>query len=159
MGPAMSRQQDALGGMIERELDILAAAGQLPQLPDKLMESGGFAIEFKAPVNKLQKTDAAVGILRTIETMAIPAAADPTIWDMIDMPKAMRIVGEANGAPASVMRTPEEMAELAEKRQQAADLEQVVKAAPQLAKTVRDISQAQATSANIPQPIPQIAPQ
>lgn len=157
MGPAMSRQQDAIGVMIERELDILSAAGQIPPMPEQLMESG-IAIEFKAPVNKLQKTDAAVGILRTMETMAIPAAADPTIWDAIDMQKAIRIIGEANGAPASVLRTPEEMAEISAKREQEASLKALVEAAPKLGKTVSDIAQAQATAANVPQPTPLVQP-
>ncbi len=157
LGPAMSRQQDALGVMIEREIDILGAAGQLPPMPEQLRE-GGVAIEFKAPVNRLQKTDAAVGILRTIETMAIPAEADPSVWDVMDMPKAMRIIGEANGAPASVMRTPEEMAELSATREQKASVDTLVAAAPQLAKTVRDISQAQATAGNVPPPIPLVQP-
>lgn len=159
MGPAMSRQQDALGQMIERELDILAAAGQIPPMPDQLAESGGIAVEFKAPVNKLQKTDAAVGIARTMEMLAIPAEANPSLWELIDMPKAMRLVAEANGAPPSVLRTPEEMAELAAKREERASVETAIAAAPQLGKTVRDISQAQAVAGNVPQPIPQVMPQ
>ncbi len=128
LGPAMSRQQSAIGSIIERELDILSAAGQLPEMPEQLVErGGGFAVEFKAPVNRLQKTDAAIGVLRTLEALAGAAEIDPSAYDVFAGKWAQigRAIGEANGAPATLMNDEEEMAALAaarEERQQIGDI-------------------------------------
>ena len=165
LGPALSRQQSELHGtMIERELDILAMAGQLPPMPDALaeaMEEGGagITVAFKAPINRLQKTDKAVGVLKAWEALTPLAAHDPSVLDVLDIDEGARIVAESAGAPASAMRTPEEIEALRGNRQQRSDIEQMVAAAPQLAKTARDLAQAQATGGNIPQPIPMVQPQ
>lgn len=164
LGPALGRQQNELHGtMIERELDILAMAGQLPPMPDALaeaLEEGvGLAVAFKAPINRLQKTDKAVGVLKAWEALTPLAAHDPSVLDVIDTDEGARVVAESAGAPPSTMRTPEQIAEIRKGRQNRADIEQMVKAAPQLAKTARDLSQAQATAGNVPQPIPMVQPQ
>lgn len=161
MGPAMTRQQDALGVMIAREIDILMAAGQLPPMPDALLDAGGaLAVDFKAPVNRLQQTDKAVGHLRTIEALTPAAQIDPTVFDIYKgkWHKVARTIAEANGAPVSDMNSDEEMAELAQKESQQQQFGELVQAAPQIGKTIRDITQAQATASNVPQPIPQVAP-
>lgn len=165
LGPALGRQQSELHGtMIERELDILSVAGQLPPMPDMLAEAlengAGLLTQFRAPINRLQKTDRAVGVLRTVEALAGPAAIDPSAYDVFagKWGEIGRAIGDALGAPASLMNDEEEMARLAQERANKQNIEQIVAAAPQLGKTIRDVSQAAATSQNIPQPIPQVAP-
>ncbi len=160
LGPTLGRQQsEFLSTVIERELDILSAAGVLPPMPDVLMERGGaVAIEFRSPLNKLQRADDAVGILRGIEALAPIAAVDPTIYKRIDLSKASRIVFEASGAPADVLRTDDEIAEMEAQEQQQVDLDNLARLAPAGARAAKDIAQAEATAANIPQPIPQVQP-
>lgn len=161
LGPTLGRQQsEFLSVMIERELDILSMAGVLPPMPEQLMESGGaIAIEFKSPLNKLQRSDDAVGIIRTIEALSPMANIDPSVLDVIDYGKAARIIAEASGAPADALRTAEELAQLSDERRAQADLENLVKAIPAGSKAALDMAQAEATAANMPQPIPQVMPQ
>ena len=161
LGPALGRQQsEFLSVIIEREIDILSMAGVLPRPPDQLMESGGgIAIEFKSPLNRLQRTDDAVGILRTIEALTPMANIDPTVLDVIDPRKAARIIADASGAPADALRTEDEIEALQEDRQRQVDMEQLIKAVPAGAKSMKDLAQAQAVGSNIPQPIPQVMPQ
>lgn len=160
LGPTLGRQQsEFLSVVIERELDILAVAGQLPPMPDALREAGAnVAIEFKSPLNRLQRSDDAVGIIRTIDALTPMANIDPTVLDVIDPHKAARIIAEASGAPADVLRTAAEIDALQQGRQQQADVESLIKAVPQVGRTVRDLSQAKATAASIPQPVPEAYP-
>ena len=160
LGPTLGRQQsEFLSSVIERELDILSIAGVLPPVPDALLEAGGaVAIEFKSPLNKLQRADDAVGILRGIEALQPMAAIDPKVYRRIDVSKAARIVFEASGAPADVLLTDDEIALIDEQDQAQLDLENLIKAGPAAGKTARDIAQAEATASSIPQPIPQAYP-
>jgi len=165
LGPALGRQQSELHGtMIERELDILAMAGQLPPMPDELaeaLEEGvGLTVAFRAPINRLQKTDRAVGVLRTVEALAGPAQIDPSAYDVFSgkWGQIGRAIGEALGAPATLMNDDEEMERLAEQRANQQTIGEIVNAAPQLGKTIKDISQAQATAGNVPGTIPMVQP-
>lgn len=160
LGPTLGRQQsEFLSVIIERELDILSAAGVLPPMPEALMEAGGaIAIEFKSPLNRLQRADDAMGILKTLEALTPLAQIDPGVLDIIDIPKSARIIAEASGSPADALRTPEEIEERNAEKKQQADLQQLVQAAPLLGKTARDLSQANATAQNQPQPIPYVQP-
>lgn len=161
LGPTLGRQQsEFLSVVIERELDILAVAGQLPPMPDALREMGaGVAIEFKSPLNRLQRADDAIGILKGWEALAGLASHDPTVLDVLDVEKGARIIMEASGAPADALRTPEEIAALRDDRQQRTDLEQLVKGAPLAAKAAKDLAQTAAVAANAPPAIPYVEPQ
>lgn len=160
LGPTLGRQQsEFLSVIIERELDILSAAGALPPPPEQLFEAeGGIAIEFKSPLNRLQRADDAIGILKTIEALAPLANIDPTVLDVINIEKSARIIAEASGAPADGLNSAEEIAANKENRQRQTDLEFLAKAAPQLGKTARDLAQASATSQNSPAAIPYVQP-
>lgn len=160
LAPTMGRQQsEFLGPMIEREIDILTQAGEFEDLemPEQ-MRGSGIEIVYEAPINRLMKTDEAVGILRTFEALQGPAQVDPSVMDVIDWEKAARVLGEANGAPASVMRDADEIAALQQQRKAQADADALAKTAPALGSAIKDISQAGATAGNIPQPIPQVQP-
>ncbi|MGE0533155.1 MAG: portal protein [Hyphomonadaceae bacterium] len=157
LGPTLGRQQsEFLSAVIEREIDILSAAGVLPPPPDILLEAGeaGVAIEFKSPLNRLQRADDAVGIIRGIEALQPLAAINPRVYDLIDPVRAARVVFEANGAPADVIRSDDQIAEMDEQQQQQADLEMMMQAAPAGAKAIKDLAGAQALSQNVPRALP-----
>lgn len=160
LGPTMGRKQsEFLSVVIERELDILSAAGALPPMPERLMEAGGaLGIEFKSPLNRLQRTDDAVGIIRGIEALQPLAAINPKVYNIIDPVKAARIVMEANGAPADVIYNEEELAAQDEAEQQQVNLDTLAKLAPAGAKAAKDLAQAQAVAQNSPAAIPYVQP-
>ncbi len=162
LAPTMGRQQsEFLGPMIEREIDILTEAGEFDDLPmpDVMREYGsGVEIVYDAPLNRLMKTDEAVGILRTVESLAEPAKVDPTVYDVFQWAKVARTLAEANGAPPSVLNSLEEMDEIKKGREQSQAIEQAAVAGPAIGQTIKDITQAQATAASTPRPIPLVQP-
>jgi hypothetical protein len=104
----MGRQQsEMLGPMIERELDILATAGVLPPMPQKLIEAGGMVdVEYVSPLNLAQRADEGVAILRTLESVAPLAQIDPSVMDAFDAPAVARDRANAQQAQALLQAAP-----------------------------------------------------
>lgn len=155
LAPTMGRtQSEMIGPMIERELDILAAAGQLPPMPEALLEAGGLVeIMYESPLNRLQKSEDGVGILRTLETLAPLAQIDPTVADVMDPEAAARIMAEVNGVPAKALRSPKRVQAIRDGRAEQQEMSQLLQAAPVAASTIKDLSAAQAQARNNPMPL------
>jgi hypothetical protein len=158
LAPTMGRQQsEMLGPLIEREIDILARAGQLPPMPPQLAERGGeIRIVYESPLNRLQRADEGVGILRTLESVAPLASADPSVMLIFDGPEIVRTLWEINGAPAKLLRSPEDVEALKAQQQQAAQMQNIIAAAPQAASAAKDLATAAQTAGNIPPALPGI---
>lgn len=147
LAPTMGRYQEGLGHQIERELDIAAMAGQLPPMPDELIEAGGeVTIEYTAPINRLQRSEDGVAILRTLEQLAPLAQLDPSVMDIFDPQMTARELSEINGVPAKVLRSKEQMAELEEEKQAAAEAQSLLEAAPIISSSVKDLAAANQVS-------------
>lgn len=155
LAPTMGRTQgEMIGPCIERELDILAAAGQLPPMPDALIEAGGMVeIMYESPLNRLQKSEDGVGILRTLETLAPLAQVDPSVADVMDPEQAARILADVNGVPAKALRSPKRVQAIREGRAEQQEMSQLLQAAPVAASTIKDLSAAQAQARNNPMPL------
>lgn len=143
--PTMGRQEsEALGPLIERELDLLAFHGLLPPLPDALVEAGGeYEIIYDSPMSRMQRAEELVGVQRTMELLAPFAQLDPTVLDVINKDALARLTAEVSGVPTPVIRSPEEVNEIrqtrAEQEQQAA----MVEAAQPISGAIKDVAQAQ----------------
>lgn len=163
LGPVIDRlQTELLGPLIEREIDILAMAGEFDDLepPEILMEAGGeLRIEYDAPINRLQRAEGAVAVLRTVEAIAPLAQIDPSVLDAIDPDEALKVLAHANGMPPKVMRSPEDIAALRDQRAQQQQAQQLIQALPAGAKAARDLAQAQAVAGNSPAAIPFVQPE
>ena len=153
LSPTMGRQQsESLGPMIEREIDIMDfngtfdPDGSLP-MPEALREAGGeINIEYTSPLNRMQKSEEALAAQRTVDA-AIPIAGfNPQVLDSFNWDEYVDIIGDANGAPSRLFFSPEEIEAKREGDQQAAAVQQLVEAAPQVAGAIKDISQAQSFS-------------
>lgn len=165
LAPTMGRQQsEFLGPMIEREFDILTEAGEFEDIdiPDALKESlfygGKIDIIYDAPLNKIQKADEAVGLLRTVETLVPLFEVMPELRYVVKPAEFGRTVGDANGAPPSALRTAKEVEEMMAQEKQEADLQRAVEAAPLVGKAAKDMSQAAATAQSQPPTIPMVQP-
>ncbi len=155
LAPTMGRQQsEMLGPLIERELDILAAAGALPPPPPELIEMGiDIDIEYVSPLNRMQRAEDGVGIMRTLEAVTPLAQIDPTVLDVFDPEGIVRELAEINGVPAKVLRSPEEMEALKDQRAQQQQAAQLLEAAPVASKVATDLAAIQSTAQNAPQPM------
>lgn len=145
LAPTMGRQQsEMLGPMIERELDILAYAGALPPMPDELREIGGnIEVEYVSPLNRAQRAEEGVAIMRTFEAMAPMAQIDPRVLKVFNSEMAIRELAEINGMPAKILRSEEEIAEIDAAEAEQMQVAQMLEAAPIAAQTAKTMAETQ----------------
>lgn len=156
LAPTMGRQQsEMLGPMIERELDILARAGVLPEMPDELREAQGeVQIEYISPLNRAQRAEDGVAILRTLESVTGLAQFDPDVLMVFDSKKIARELADINGVPAKVLRSEEEIAYMKDQQAQQQQLAQLLEAAPVVANSAKTLTETAALAGNQPSPLP-----
>lgn len=142
--PTMGRQQsEAIGPLIEREIDLLMFHGMLPPIPDALVEAGGeYEIVYDSPMSRMQRAEELVGVQRTMELLAPFANMDPTILDVFNKDELARITAEVSGVPMPIIRSPREIQAIREQRAQAEQEAQLVAAAQPVAGALKDAAQA-----------------
>lgn len=153
LAPTMGRQQnELLGPIIEREIDILGRAGQLPQdVPQEIIDAGGaIEIKYTSPLARLQRSEEGVAIARTIEAVTPLAQIDPRAIRRINADKALQILAEIHGAPAEILRSDEELAAMDEAEQEAVDTQTLIDAAPVAANAAKTLLEAQALAQQQP---------
>jgi len=146
--PTMGRQQsEALGPLIERELDLLMTNGILPPLPPALVEAEGeYEIVYDSPMSRMQRAEELVGVQRTMELLTPFAQIDPSVMDVFDPDALAQLTAEVSGVPMPVLRSEDEVAEVREQRKQEQQLAQAAEMAAPVAGAMKDIAQAQALS-------------
>lgn len=166
LGPPMGRiQTEFLGPLIERELDLLSAAGVLPEPPEELVESaqgggGMFQIEYTSELSRMQKAGDGVAIARTLEQLAPIAQLDPSVFDDYDLKTMARKLGEVNGMPADCYKSKEQREADKDAKMQAEQAAALLQAAPVAGKAAKDLAQAQSIAAAAPNTmLPGIIPQ
>lgn len=145
IGPTGSRiESEFLSNMLYRELDILAAAGQLPEMPEKLMERGGlYEIEFDSPLSRAREAEGGVAILRTFEQLApIAQVSGPSVFKRFNIDKVSKELARLNGMPSKVLYTDEEMEEIDAAQAQQDQMAQILAAAPVAASAAKDLAAA-----------------
>lgn len=153
IGPTGARiEAEFLTVMIRRELDIMAAAGQLPEMPKKLADAGGmYAIEYDSPLSRMRESEGGVAILRTFEQLTpLAQIAGPDVFKRFNVDAAAKELARLNGVPAKILYSDEEMEQLDQQGQQQAELETLLQAAPVAASAAKDIAQAQSLAAAVP---------
>lgn len=137
LSPTMGRQQsEMLGPMIERELDLLARQGLLPEMPDALKEAEGeFDIEYDSPLSRAQKAEEASGLFRAVEfaTNFATVTQDPSAFDHIDIDAAMPDLMAINAVPMRWQRGEKDIQQIRQGRQQQANDQQAIDAMPAVA--------------------------
>ncbi len=153
LAPAMGPQQtEYLSPIIERELDILSRAGQLPPMPQELMDAGGIVtVEFTSPLNRMQRAEDGVAILRTFEALTPLAQIDPSVFDTFHLPRTARVLADLNGMPVKCFKTDDEQDADDAAKQQQADAAQLLAAAPVAGKAAYDLTRAAQTAQSVPQ--------
>lgn len=137
LAPVIGRQQsEYLGPMIERELDVLSAQGELPPMPPVLKSAQGkYKIVYDSPISRTQKAEWASGTMRTVEALVqfAQATGDPSCLDFVDVDKAGPQIAEINGMPSSWVRDVKDIAKIRQNRAQAQQQQQMIQAAPAVA--------------------------
>lgn len=142
--PTVGRfQTEFLGALVERELDIAAMRGLLPEMPEEMLTAGGKVdVSYKGPLARAQQAEAALGLVRTVEAVAPFAQVKPDILDRFDLDTALPELAEINGMPLSWLFTNEQYAENVKQRQKQKAMETTMAAAPGLAASMKDVAQA-----------------
>lgn len=146
LAPTAARlEQEYLGPMIERELDILSRQGKLPELPAELIEAGGeYTIKYESPLTRAQRSSQLLGIQDTFNMALQGASVDPSILDRINMDEMLKQSADINNTPASIIRSDEETQQLREGRKQQEQQQQILAQAPAMAGAAKNIAEAQA---------------
>ncbi len=157
LGPTMGRQQsEFLGPIIDRELDLLSAGGNLPlpppQLMDYIMGGGEILPKYTGPLARLMKAEEAAGILRTIEAIlpVAQASGDMSVLRRINADQAVKVIAEANNVPAKALRTDEELEAMDAAQAEAAQMQQLLAAAPIAGQAAERFARAEQIAASAP---------
>lgn len=142
LAPIMGRQQsEALGPMIEREVDLLTRQRLMPQPTPAMMEAGvnAYKVEYDSPLSRMQKAEAASGGLRMFQYASEIAAQtqDPSSLDWFNVDAMIPDLAEAQAMPASWMNSQEAVDAKREGRQQQQAQQQMIEAAPSMAAMVK----------------------
>jgi hypothetical protein len=160
--PAARIESEFLSPTIEREIDILSAAGRLPEMPAELLERGGiYAIEFENPLALARRSNEGVAILRSFEQLATMAqvVGPEKAFKRINMDEATKILLEVNGFPSKAIYSDDEVEEINEAQAAQAQAAQVLQAAPVAASAAKDLAQAGAIASTAEgQAAPQVVP-
>jgi hypothetical protein len=157
LGPTMGRQQsEFLGPIIDRELDLLSTSNSLPPPPPQLMEyimAGGEILpKYTGPLARLMKSEEAAGILRTIEAIlpVAQASGDMAVLRRINADQAVKVIAEANNVPAKALRTDEELQAMDAAQAEAAQMQQLLAAAPIAGQAAERFARAEQIAASAP---------
>lgn len=147
LAPAAARvESEFLEPAITREIDILAAHGELPEMPEVLAEQGGeVAIQYTNEFARLRQAEKGASIMRIVEQAASLAQVfGPEVLTRINGDEAVKQMLEISGAPAHIIRSDEEVAELTQQRMQEQQMQEAMAAAPVAASAAKDMAQAEA---------------
>ena len=133
-------QAEFLGALIEREIDVLERQGLLPPLPGILAEAGGgFIVEYDSPMARMARAENAAGFMRSLDFAVefLKTTQDPSILDWFNFDKAMPAILDINGSPVAWTSTADDVKKKRAGREQAAQEQQMIEAAPAMASLVK----------------------
>lgn len=144
--PYTGRMQiEGLSMVLERRFKMLARAGQLPPPPDDL-KGQPLEIRYTSVAALAQKASEGVATRRLVQDLTALAAAQPSpdaaqgVWDNANVDAIAAILADTGGAPARVLRTPEDREALRATRAQQAQMMQALAAAQQGAGAMKDMA-------------------
>ncbi|MGG2141713.1 portal protein [Symbiopectobacterium sp. RP] len=137
LGPVYGRfQAEYLQILVQRCFGIAYRAGIFPAAPEG-MDSANFNVHYISPLARAQKLEDVTAIERAGANIAQLAQIDPDVTDLLDTDSAARVVSEALGVPAKVIRSADDVARLREQRrpaqQQAAQQQMLMQAGQEAA--------------------------
>lgn len=140
-------QEEFMGAIITRELDILDRQQALTPPPPSLMSEWGPAIKvrFMSPLSRMQHAEESAGAMRTLETAMAWANAtqDPTVMDVFDPDRIIPNIAHINGMRTSDLRSPDDIQKRRKARAEMMQQQQDAAALPGQANMVKSIGNLQ----------------
>lgn len=160
LAPTVGRQQsECIGTVVERELDIHAAAGVLPPMPTALRRSGGgIKVVYTSPLSRLQRAEDGVAIQRMLD-MAVKiktADQDSDVFDLIDDDATFKELADIYGAPSRCLRSMEVVEGIRQARKQATAEAQQMQSARDGGLAAKNLAQAAQAAGIVSPAVPQV---
>ncbi|EOJ9581773.1 TPA: portal protein [Klebsiella pneumoniae] len=119
LGPVYGRfQAEYLQPLVERCFGLAYRAGVFPPAPDSL-QNANFNVRYISPLARAQQLENVTAIERLGANVANLAQVSPDVTDLVDTDEATRVIADALGVPAKVIRTSDAVEQLRQQRQQA----------------------------------------
>lgn len=131
LGPMFTRQQnDVFTPVVNRALQMLARNGELPPLPEIVIEAGAeFDIQYLGSLSRAQHQEEILAMERLVVNVGQMAQLNPEVLDMIDFDAIVRELQDSLNAPAQAVRSLQEVEQVREARaEQMAQAQQVQQA-------------------------------
>jgi hypothetical protein len=136
-------QAEFLGRLIERELDLMAQQGLMPELPGILRdaEAAEYSIEYDSPMTRMQRAEKAAGFLRALDVAGnySKMTGDPSPLDHFNFDVAMPEILDIQGAPTAWTASADDVAAKREQRAEAAQAQQMIDVAPAAASVMKQL--------------------
>lgn len=119
LGPVYGRfQAEYLQPLVERCFGLAYRAGVFPPAPDSL-QNANFNVRYISPLARAQQLENVTAIERLGANVANLAQVSPDVTDLVDTDEATRVIADALGVPAKVIRSSDAVEQLRQQRQQA----------------------------------------
>lgn len=147
LSPTMGRiQTEFLGPDIEREIDVLEELGSLPQMPPELIEARGeYEVTYTSPLAKGVYAEEVRGFMQAVEFALglVEATQNPGHLDHFDFDTALPEIADKTAVPTRWMKDPAIVARARQQRDQQAQQQQMLEAAPALASVAKTAAEVQ----------------
>lgn len=139
LGPAGTRIQQSLSGLIDRELGILKRKGLYSRTsayyPPASVVNRNVQAQFTGPLTRMRRAKEAEATIQMLNIMAPLAQIDPTVVDTIEPDETTRGLAEILGVPQKFIRSKDDVAKVRAERADA-------QAAQQQAAVLKDFAAA-----------------
>lgn len=122
-------ESDFLGLVITRTIGILQRNGELPQMPQALLEDPEFEIQYSNRVAMALKAQETRAILSTLEALAPLLTADPSMIDNFDLDNIAQDAAETFGASTRALRSIQARDDIRKQRAEAQQAQQAAELA------------------------------
>ncbi len=141
VAPTLGRQHtEYVGGMVERELDLLNDMRMLEPMPPRLREARGhYEITDTSPLSLAASAGKAAGFLRTVEQVRelVNVTQDTSLLDPFDFGTAIPEIARINNTPEAWMADPQQIAQKQKSRAAAQQRQEAIAAAPAQAAMIK----------------------
>jgi hypothetical protein len=139
VAPTLGRQfTDYIGGMVPRELDLMAEMGMIRPMPPRLREAvaaqglAAIGVTDTSPLAMAAKAGKAAGFMRTVESVKelVNITQDMSLLDPFNFQVAIPAISRIGGVPEEWMADPQMVAQKAQSRAKAQQRQEQIQAMP-----------------------------
>ncbi len=142
LGPVVERNtQEVLAPSIKRTIGIMERRGMFPKMPAAL-HGNPIKLEFVSILAKAQKMGSINNLGQLMNFVGAQAALDPTVMDKINRDAAITVYSELVDAPAKVLNSDEQVAQIRGARAKQQQAAMAADNAQKLAGAARNLSEA-----------------